>query len=260
MCVNKMDIKSLYIIGMRHAIPIVLGYIPVAIAYAILAMQNGFSEFETILLSLTMYSGSSQVLFLGMVTQGATLAALLIGIFLINFRYFIMSTCVNSRILDSTTITSRVLLSFFITDESFAIFTTAPSKRAKLAYLLGLFTVSYIAWFSGTVIGVVANSILPTFIIHGLGIALYALFIALIMPGVKRSQKILFLVIATALFNTLLTRFLDFSWSIVISTLVMSTLGALLIKDENEGKPKDEENNCIDEDNTLDKEEENKGA
>lgn len=248
-----MDSKSLYIMGMRHSIPIILGYIPVAIAYAILAMQNGFSKFETILLSLIMYSGSSQVLFLGMVTQGATLAALLIGIFLINFRFFIMSTCVHSRLLNSTTIFSRSLLSFFITDECFAIFTTSPSKRAKLAYFLGLSTVSYIAWVTGTVIGVVANSFLPDFIIHGLSIALYALFVALIMPGVKRSYRILVLVLCTIIFNTILTRFLDFSWSIVTSTLVMSTLGAFFIKNENEGKPKDEES-CCDEEVSLDKE------
>ena len=88
-----MSSRQLFFLGMKHGIPVVLGYIPVGIAYAVSALQAGFSPFETILMSFSVYSGSGQVLGVGMTAQGASLAAIFIGTFLINFRYFIMSAC-----------------------------------------------------------------------------------------------------------------------------------------------------------------------
>ena len=205
---------------MKHGIPVVLGYIPVGIAYAVSALQAGFSPFETILMSFSVYSGSGQVLGVGMTAQGASLAAIFIGTFLINFRYFIMS--LKAPI--------KAWTSFYITDETFAIFTTAPEERAKLPYIAGLIILTYSSWISGAVIGVIANSILPGWVAAGLGIALYALFIALVVPGCKSNHKIALMVIMTALFNCLLSLFIDGSWAIVISTLLWAAIGACLIK------------------------------
>ena len=237
-----MNSRQLFFLGMKHGIPVVFGYIPVGIAYEVSALQAGFSPFETILMSFSVYSGSGQVLGVGMTAQGASLAAIFIGTFLINFRYFIMSACVFNR-MPYLKAPIKAWTSFYITDETFAIFTTAPEERAKLPYIAGLIILTYSSWISGAVIGVIANSILPGWVAAGLGIALYALFIALVVPGCKSNHKIAVMVIMTALFNCLLSLFIDGSWAIVISTLLWAAIGACLIKPSNKVRAKSLQNN-----------------
>lgn len=225
-----MNNKDLFVLGMKHGIPIVFGYIPVGIAYAVSALQAGFSSFETVLMSIVVYSGAGQVLGVGMTAQGASILAIAIGTFLINFRYFIMSACVFNRVPEVSLI-KKIWTSFYVTDETFALFTTADSKIAKMSYIAGIIVLTYSSWVLGAVIGVFANSILPDSVTAALGIALYALFIALIMPGCKKNSKIFTLVIFSALFNTFLSRFIDMSWAIVTTSLFASLLGAIFIKE-----------------------------
>lgn len=224
-----MNSRQLFLLGVRHGIPVVLGYIPVGIAYAVSALQAGFSPFETILMSLTVYSGAGQVLGVGMTAQGAGLAAIFIGTFLINFRYFIMSACVFNR-MPTLKLPLKIWSSFYITDETFAIFTTAPQERAKFSYIIGIILFTYFSWTAGAVIGVVASSVFPDWVAAGLGIALYALFIALVIPSCKTDHRIAVLVIMTAIFNCLLSMFIESSWAIVSSTLLWAAIGAFLIK------------------------------
>ncbi len=226
---------SLFLQGMRSGIPVVFGYIPVGIAYGVSALQAGFSPFETILMSCTVYSGSGQVLGVSMTAQHAGLAAIFIATFLINFRYFIMSACIFSR-LPALSTAGRVIASWFVVDETFAIFTTAPQKKARLAYLAGIIALTYSSWVLGAVIGVAAHALLPQWISAGLGIALYALFIAIVIPGCKRNFKILLMVLCTAVSCCLLSQVMDGSWAIVISTLCCAAVGAVFIKEE---KPTD---------------------
>lgn len=228
-----MNTKELFFLGARHAIPIVFGYIPVGIAYAVYAQQTGFSTFETILLSITGYSGSGQFLTVSMASQHAGLLAIGIGIFLLNFRYFIMSTCVFNRF-KKLNIFKKIFMCHLVTDETFAIFTTAEERLVSEAYFIGLFVTSYLSWISGAVLGILANSFLPESLTLAMGIALYALFIAIIMPGCKRNIRIFILVLCTAVMNCILSCFLDMSWSIVISSLICAFIGAFFI-----GKKKD---------------------
>ncbi len=221
---------SLFWLGMRSGIPVVFGYVPVGIAYGVSALQAGFSPFETVLMSMMVYSGSGQVLGVSMTAQHAGLTAIFIATFLINFRYFIMSACIFSRLPKLRSL-GRIIASWFVVDETFAIFTTAPENKAKLPYLVGIIALTYSSWVLGAVIGVVAHSILPEWISAGLGIALYALFIAIVVPGCRRNAKILLIVLATAISCTLLSLVIDGSWAIVISTLVWAALGAFFIKD-----------------------------
>lgn len=226
-----MDSRELFFTGIRHGVPIVFGYVPVAIAYGVSALEAGFSPLQTIMMSVCVYSGAGQVLGVAMTAQQAGIAAIAIATFLINFRYFIMSTCVFSRIPGEKT-WKRAVASFFVTDETFALFTIAPSARAKLIYAVGIILITYLSWVGGTVIGVIANAVLPQAVIAALGIALYALFIAIIMPGMRRSLGIFVLVVFTALLNTFLSMLIDISWAIVLSTLIAAGIGAVFIRDE----------------------------
>lgn len=234
-----MDNKNLFVLGLKHGIPIVFGYIPVGIAYGVSALNAGFSPFETVLMSIMVYSGAGQVLGVGLTAQNASLFAIALATFLINFRYFIMSACVFNR-LPSLSNIKKAWTAFYITDETFALFTTADSKTAKIQYIAGIIILTYSSWVLGAAIGVVASSILPDFVTAALGIALYALFIAIVMPACKKSMAIAVLVVCTALFNSFISLFIDMSWSVVISTLLCALLGAIFIKDEQEQNTKEE--------------------
>lgn len=225
-----MSAAKLFLTGMRHGIPVVFGYIPVGIAYGVSALEAGFSPFETILMSIMVYSGSGQVLGVSMTAQGASLAAIMIATFLINFRYFIMSACIFNRLPKLGPI-GRICGAWCVVDETFAIFTTAQGKLAKGFYLAGLICLTYSSWISGAVIGVAAHSLLPSWVSAGLGIALYALFIAIVLPGCTKNMKIGVMVLFCALINCLLSEFIDGSWAIVLSTLGCAAAGAYFIRD-----------------------------
>lgn len=232
--------NHMFLLGVRHSLPIVMGYLPVGIAYAVLALKTGFTPVQTLLMSLTCYSGSGQFLGVAMAGQGAGILAVAVGILLINFRYFIMSACVFVRF-TALRLWQRLVLCHFVTDETFAIFTTAPQERVNLRYFLGLFLTSYLAWFSGAALGIVASTLLPEDIVLALGIALYALFIAIIVPGCRQDVKLFVLVVAVAAANTLLAALLErhfgpaaVSWGIVLTSLCGALVGAFFIPDPQE--------------------------
>lgn len=120
--------SSSFIGGVRAAIPVVFGYIPVAIAYAILAREAGLSTLQTMGLSLFVYAGASQIMAAGMIAHGTALITIIITTFLLNLRHIIMSTCVMNGLKDLS-LPARLTGSFWITDETFAVFTTSPPAR-----------------------------------------------------------------------------------------------------------------------------------
>ncbi|MCR5085691.1 MAG: AzlC family ABC transporter permease [Succinivibrionaceae bacterium] len=226
---------KLFFLGMRMGVPVVFGYVPVGIAFGVSALEVGYTPTEAVLMSVLVYSGAGQILGLAMTAQGAGLLAIAIGTFLINFRYFIMSMCVFRR-LPNERLSLRLWLSFYITDETFAIFTTAEERIARLPLILGLVALTYLSWILGAWLGVEAHALLPGSVTLALGIALYALFIALVAPGCRGNWRIFLLVLLTAVLNTGLSRWLDLSWAVVISTLSAAALGGLFIGDGEGGK------------------------
>ena len=221
--------KQLFALGARRAVPIALGYVPVGVAYAVYAAQTGFSPFEIVVMSLTSYSGSGQFLAVSMVGAGAALPVTALALFLMNCRYFIMSACVF-RLFRKLTFLQRGLLAHFVTDETFAVFTTSEKELIGVPYFLGLFLTSWISWSAGAVLGVLAHSVLPPEITLALGIALYALFIAIIVPPARGSRRMGLLIAGAAALNTLLCQVFDQSAALVLTTLGAAAIGALLIK------------------------------
>lgn len=111
--------KQQYIAGLRAGSPVILGFVPVALAYAIMARQAGFTVAQTCGMSLLVFAGASEIMTVGMYAQGASLIAMILATFLLNLRHIIMSTCVFNR-MESTHPAARLFSAFFVTDESFA--------------------------------------------------------------------------------------------------------------------------------------------
>ena len=217
--------------GLKMSVPVMLGFIPVAIAFAIMASAAGMARGDTVAMSVMVFAGASQMMAVGMIAEGAGYIAIILATFIMNFRHFIMSTCVFGR-MKKTGVVSRLVCSFGVTDESFAIFTTSDKKRCDKWYFFGIFLGTYSSWIIGTLIGTFLNSVLPVAVSNSLGIALYAMFIALLVPNVKSNWRLLVVVVITALVNMALRLFIDSSWALIISTLLGAGIGMFVVKDE----------------------------
>jgi len=115
--------KEQYLLGVKTALPVILGILPVAVAFAVLSEHSGLTTLETILMSTLVFAGASQIMAVGMLVAGAGILPIVLATFILNFRHVIMGTCVMNRMLD-TPMWKRAILCFGVTDESFAIFTT----------------------------------------------------------------------------------------------------------------------------------------
>ncbi len=220
--------KTDYIMGLKLGLPVILGFIPVGIAYAIIARQAGFSISETLGMSVLVFAGASQMMAAGMYEQGAALIAIIFATFILNLRHLIMSACVVNKIRDAKP-ALKLLAAFGVTDESFAIFTTDKKDTGSVFTFLGLITVTYTSWIAGSAIGAIASDFLPLVLTASLGIASYAMFLAILIPDLKHNCKLGLLVIITALCNALLCQFLESSWALILSTLMCAGVGIFFV-------------------------------
>ena len=176
----------------------------------------------------------------GMYVQGAGIIAMILATFILNLHHLIMSTCVVNR-MKNEPIKLKLLATFGVTDESFAIFTTEKREKCSGLYFLGLITVTYSSWIVGSAIGAIASDFLPTILTASLGIALYAMFIGILVPNLTHNLKLGLLVILTAVCNSVLTQFMDSSWALILSTLVCAVIGVSFV-DLNGQEVTDDEN------------------
>ncbi|WP_349290732.1 MULTISPECIES: AzlC family ABC transporter permease [unclassified Fusobacterium] len=218
-----------FISGVRASIPACLGVIPVGISIGMLGVRAGLTEIEIILMSVMVMAGSSQLMAISMITQGAALSTIIIGTFFINLRHIVMSSSAMHRI-KGTTLFKRLLGAFALCDESFAVFSL--SDNSDYSFLLGSNTALYVSFVGSTVIGSFITSFLPQIVVDSFGIAFYAAFLGLLVPGIKHNVKLIMLVIITGLLNCIYQCFLPASWSVILSMISGALIGVWLVDDE----------------------------
>ena len=226
------DKKGQFLAGSRSAIPVVIAYIPMSIAFAISARQT-LSVLETIMMSVSVFTGAGQMLAAQMLTQNASLIVIVIATFIINLRYVIMSTCVVNG-LKGSPLYLKMIGCFGVTDEAFAIFTTRADSHRSMTYWMGLMLTTYASWITGSIIGAFTSNVLPAVLSDSFGIAMYAMFISILVPGIRGNWKLGVTVLITAGMNWGLSFVLASSWSIVISTLVGAFIGVYITDDVDE--------------------------
>lgn len=231
--------KTPFWTGVRLGVPLILGYIPVGIAYALLARQAGFSVLETCMMSVFVYAGASEMMAAGMYAQGAGIAAIILATFILNLRHFIMSACVMNGMRTEKR-TFKQLAAFGVTDEVFAIYTTQKKMERPGLVFLGMALVSYLAWNAGTLIGAVASDFLPALLTAALGVAMYAMFIALLMPSLRGNGRLALLVLFTAAVNALLSQLIASGWALIASTLIGAAVGVPFVTLPKEEETRDE--------------------
>lgn len=226
---------------MKAGVPVIFGFIPVGIAFAIAARQAGFSILETQLMSLSVFAGASQMMSVGMWAEGAGIIAIVVATLIINLRHIIMSTCVMQR-LGKAPLYQRLISAFGVTDESFAVFTSIESEKCTIPYLFGLITVTYSSWNVGTLLGALGADLLPDVLTASFGVALYAMFIVIVTPSATSKPSLGLLVILTAVANWILGLVIDSSWAMIIATLLGALVGVFFVDiDEDGGKKENAE-------------------
>ncbi len=225
-------IKS-FIYGIKRGIPVLIGFLPVAISYAIAASAGGMSAGQTVGMSAAVFAGASQIMATEMIASNAGSIAIIMTTFVLNLRHIIMSTCVFRKLRTSNWLI-RILCGFGVTDETFAIYTTEDDEKSDEYFMLGLITISYSSWVIGALIGVLLQRALPESLSLSFGIALYALFIALIVPDIKKSLKLFLTVLVTVALNICLGMLIGDSWAMIVATLAGAAFGVFLM----EGMPK----------------------
>lgn len=176
--------------GIKDSIPICLGYLSVSFAFGIFAFSSGLSVLEALLISMTNVTSAGQLAGVPIITMGGTLLELAITEFVINLRYALMSVSLSQKLDSTVSMLDRFIIAFVNTDEVFAV---ASDKEGKIGrnYLLGLIVLPYLGWSTGTLLGAVAGNIFPAVVISSLGVALYGMFVAIVVPKAKREPNVL---------------------------------------------------------------------
>ncbi len=218
-----------FLSGMKTSIPACLGVIPVGISIGLLGVQAGLNKAETISMSAMVMAGSSQLMAINMITQGASFSTIIVGTFFINLRHIVMSSSVMQRV-TQTTLLQRLLGAFALCDESFAIYSLSDDN--SYPFLLGTNTALYISFVGSTIIGSLITGFLPQIVIDSFGIAFYAAFLGLLLPSIKHNARLIVLVVVTAILNCLLQYFLPASWSVILAMILGALIGVFLVDDD----------------------------
>lgn len=176
--------------GLKDGLPICFGYLAVSFAFGIQAGQIGITALQAVLMSLTNVTSAGQFAALGIIAAGSSFLEMAITQFILNLRYLLMSCALSQRFTHGVKTPMRMLVAFGITDEIFGV---SASRKGTLNPLfnVGLMTVSVFGWCFGTFLGVVSGNLLPASVISALGIAIYGMFIAIVVPVAKTDKAVL---------------------------------------------------------------------
>ncbi|MRH44097.1 branched-chain amino acid ABC transporter permease [Aquibacillus halophilus] len=220
--------------GIAKGIPIMMGYLPVALTYGVLAKQAGMSIFEITLMSVLVFAGASQFMGAGMIAIGTGAVEIIIATFVLNFRHFVMSLSFMNR-LRGINLKWKVPLSLGLTDETFSVASihSEEAKQDKGTYFYAaLMITAYFSWVFGSFLGGVLGDIIPETLSQSMGVALYAMFIGLLIPSVKKELKFGLIAVIAMLVNGIFSQFVDTGWAIVAGTLIGGATGIILLKED----------------------------
>ncbi|MGN0641957.1 MAG: AzlC family ABC transporter permease [Huintestinicola sp.] len=222
--------RSPFLKGMCHGIPIALGYLSVSFGFGIMAVRAGLSVAEAVGISVTNLTSAGQAAGVAIIAAGGTLIEMALTQLVINLRYSLMALSLSQKLDSSFNTPRRLITAFGITDEIFAVASAQPGKITP-RYMYGLIFISFIGWSSGTFLGAAAGRLLPEAFTNAMGIVLYGMFLAIIIPPARKEKRVLFVITAAALLSVLFKYVLTFvsgGFSVIICAIAASAAAALL--------------------------------
>lgn len=188
--------------GVTDGLPICFGYLAVSFAFGISAVQGGLSWLEALLISAFNLTSAGQLAGVGVIIGSGSLIEMAVTQFVINSRYSLMSVSLSQKLSDKVSLLDRFLIAFGNTDEIFAVSVSNKGFVGK-RYMYGLILTPYLGWSLGTLLGAVLGNVLPQIVISSLGLAIYGMFIAIVVPVVKKEKATLLCVLGAILLSCL---------------------------------------------------------
>ena len=221
-----------FLLGLKSGIAIALGYFAVSFSFGILAVAQGLSVFEAVLISMTNVTSAGQFAGLTIIGTGGSLIEMALSQLIINLRYALMSLSLSQKLAPSVNIGKRLIMSFTNTDEIFAV-VSGRGVPVTFSFMSGVSIVSWLGWSGGTLFGAAAGEVLPKILCDSLGVALYAMLISIVMPVFRDKKSVKVVVILAALLSVGFTylpvlKNVSAGFAIVICTVVASIVGAVL--------------------------------
>lgn len=218
--------------GLKDGLPIGLGYLSVSIAFGVQATMAGIPIFMSVFISMTNLTSAGQLAGLTVIASLGTFLEIILTQLVINARYFLMGISLSQKADKSFSLSHRLMCSAFITDEIFAV-ASAKSNGFSRRYFYGLVILPYIGWALGTLIGAIAGSVLPLQVTNALGIGLYAMFIAIIIPPSITTRGIFPTVlfaggISCALYYIPIFAGIPAGIAVIISSIISAVITALI--------------------------------
>ncbi len=236
--------KQSFVRGLLHGVPIFLGYLAVSFSFGIFAVASGLSVLETVLISMWNLTSAGQLAGVPIIVGGGSLFELALGQLVINLRYALMSVSLSQKFDGGVRLCDRFLIAFANTDEVFAVSSSQPGLVSK-SYMYGLILPPYLGWTVGTALGALAGSILPAMVMSALSVAIYGMFVAIVVPAMRghgaTALCVLFAIALSCLFYyTPVLNTVSGGFVVIICAVSASALFAFLapIPSEKEGEEK----------------------
>lgn len=227
-----------FTIGMRRGLPICIGYFSVSFGFGAMAVSQGLSIWQAILISATNLTSAGQFAGLTVIVTGATLLEMILTQLVINSRYALMSLALGQRFGPQVGVGKRLATGFFNTDEVFAL-AMAGKEKLTPSFFVGAGVTAAIGWVSGTAMGAIAGSVLPGSVCTALGVMLYGMFVAIVVPQARQEKPMLVCMLLALTISCLLAwlplvKNISPGLAIVICAVITAAVCAALfpVKDE----------------------------
>lgn len=210
-----------------------IGYFPIAVGFGVLAVQNQLTTLDAVLMSLLVFAGAAQFVAVGLIAAGVDALQIVLGVFFLNLRHLIMVLSLRNRFAQEPDRLLK-LSSLLVTDETFSLAATRQQITVPAAYILGVGLGAYSAWVAGSAVGAWFAAGIPASLASLFGIGLYAMFIALLVPQVRRSLPAAVAAGVAMLVSSLTQPIVGTGWGIVLATVAGAVAGGLMARETSE--------------------------
>ena len=226
--------KKHFTTGVKDSIPIILGYIPIGLAFGVLARTSGITVAEVILMSTLLYAGSAQFITVSLVIAGANIPAIIFTVFLVNMRHVLYSASIAPHV-RKLSLWKNILIGAELTDETFAVASNQLTKgrNANASWLYGINISAQSSWVFSSTLGAVFGSIIPNAKTLGIDYSLPAMFAALLILQITNNPQVRIAIIVgivSVVFIIVGASFITSTWSLIVASIVAASVGLIIEK------------------------------
>ena len=247
--VNTCSSKNDFLEGLRSGLPICLGYFSVSFGVGILAVKSGLTAWIAVIISASNLTSAGEAAGIGVIAAGGSFLEMILTQLLINCRYSLMALSLSQKLSPRFTFGHRLLAAYGITDEIFGV-AAARKKPLTPVYMYGMILIATFGWVAGTFLGAVSGEILPARLTNALGILLYGMFIAIIIPPIRTSLANLICILLAAAISCIIYFCLpqiSSGFAIIISAVIAALVLAIARPIDDEPDPEAPESSTMEE-------------